>query len=579
MKLLKNFYKLLDKNLSKSFLLLIIFMIIGTLLEVFSIALIVPVLGIIVDNEFAQKYELFRAVLEYLGQPSDELLVLYVSILFLLIYFVKASFLTFLSFKEASFIFKVQGSLSERLFSIYLSQPYSFNLDNNSSTLFRNINSEVSTVAGLSSSLTAVMIECLVAFTVICLLIIMQPLISIILIVLMGGIGLLFYIFTRNRLLNWGHIRQKHEGYKIQHLQQGFGAIKDIKIYGREKNFLDQFSFNNSKSILMGLYSRFTTSLPRMWMEFFAIICLFIVILTMYVQGKNIQEFITVLGLFLAAAFRIMPSFNRIVSGMQNIRYGLAAMDKVINELNLNQKDIVFPTDDSQLTNKQSNLNNSIHIKNVSFSYPNTDKTILRDINFKILRGTSIGLIGQSGAGKSTLIDIILGLLEPTKGEVLIDERSIHNNLREWQNSIGYVPQNIYLTDDKLVKNIAFGISDDQINFEKVNEAVKKANLKEFIDGLTEGLDTYVGEVGVRLSGGQRQRIGIARAFYNNPSILVLDEATSALDLNTEEKIIAEVSKLSGNKTILIISHRINSLKFCDKIFEIKNTSLVEGSK
>ena len=276
------------------------------------------------------------------------------------------------------------------------------------------------------------------------------------------------------------------------------------------------------------------------------------------------------MGLFAVAAFRLMPSISRILNAIQSLRYGLTVVDTLSNEVSQSYSDRIF------YNQNDFSFNNSIEFKNVTYSYPGSQKSSLIYISLKILKGESIGVIGASGAGKSTLVDILLGLLSANEGEVMVDGYNIQNQLRQWQNQIGYVPQSIYLTDDTLRRNVAFGISNDEINEDAVLDAACAAQIDEFIKSLPLGLDTVVGENGIRLSGGQRQRIGIARALYHKPNILVLDEATSALDTETEQEVMQAVRVLKGKKTIVIVAHRMSTIEDCDRLYQLNDGRLIQ---
>ena len=291
----------------------------------------------------------------------------------------------------------------------------------------------------------------------------------------------------------------------------------------------------------------------------------------MIVRGKPLDALVPTLGLFGVAAFRLMPSAARMMGSLQVMRYNLPVVNTLYRELHIFDTSPPFQRERELLR-----FANALVLDRVGFSYPNTETPTLRDVSLSITRGTSVGFVGGSGAGKSTLVDVILGLLKPATGRVLVDGIDIQTNLRGWQDQVGYVPQTIYLTDDTLVRNVAFGLPDDQIDKSAVRRAIQAAQLEEFVNELPAGLETLVGERGVRLSGGQRQRIGIARALYHDPPILVLDEATSSLDTANEQGVMAAVNALHGNKTLIIVAHRVSTVAHCDRLFRIEQGTLVE---
>jgi ABC-type multidrug transport system fused ATPase/permease subunit len=312
--------------------------------------------------------------------------------------------------------------------------------------------------------------------------------------------------------------------------------------------------------------------MPKIWLEFVAVIALAVLVIAILFQNKDYGTILPTLGLFAVAAFRMIPSAIKILNAVQNIRYNEVSINIIYEDLKLEIPELVLST--SEIIKFKS-----LEVKLLNFSYPDSSNLVLNNISFKIQKGQSIGIVGKSGSGKSTLVDILLGLLTPTNGEIVINNENINDsklNLRGWQNAIGYVPQSIYLTDDTLRKNIAFGLPNNKIDDNAIIQAVKNAQLDEFIKSLPEGLDTQVGERGVRLSGGQRQRIGIARALYHNPSVLVLDEATSALDNSTEEAVMKCIENLK-NKTIIIVAHRLTTVKNCDFIIRLEKGEIIEA--
>jgi len=345
-----------------------------------------------------------------------------------------------------------------------------------------------------------------------------------------------------------------------------------ILIQNREKDFINQYSIHNAKGYAIGQMINTLKAMPRLLLEFLAVAAIVIVFLVMLAQGSKIESILPVLAFFAVTAFRLMPSANRILGAVQNVHYHLP----VINVLFL---DMLLP-----IINKKSKelpvlFNKKIEISKIGFKFENTSEPVIKDMSFKINYGELIGIIGPSGSGKSTLVDIILGLLKPSSGEILIDGLDINKNLRGWQNNIGYVPQSIYLTDDTLRRNVAFGLANENISEVAVNKAIKAAQLEGFIKDLPDGLDTVVGEHGVRLSGGQRQRIGVARALYHDPSVLVLDEATSSLDTETEAGVMDAIEALKGNKTIIIVAHRLSTVENCARIYKLKKGLVVgEGT-
>jgi ABC-type multidrug transport system fused ATPase/permease subunit len=363
--------------------------------------------------------------------------------------------------------------------------------------------------------------------------------------------------------------RQYHEGLRLQHLQQGLGGAKDVKVLGREKEFLETYIGHNVESSRMTQFEVTLQLLPKLWLEFLAVTSLAILVMTMLAKSRDMTHIVSAVGLFAAAAFRLMPSVNRVLNAVQAIRYGLPVIDVLHAELSLN-----VPPAPLKRASALA-FRDRIEVELVRYRYPSAKAWALDGLSLAIRRGESVGVIGPSGSGKSTLVDVILGLLTPTDGSVLLDGEDIQADLRGWQDQVGYVPQSVYLTDDSLRRNVAFGLSDTMIDDTAVRRALRAAQLEEFVASLPDGVETMVGERGVRLSGGQRQRIGIARALYHDPPMLVLDEATSALDSVTESGVMDAVTALQGEKTILIVAHRLSTVERCDRLYRLKRGKVV----
>lgn len=571
MTLLRKLWKIFTPSQRIAAIGLLGLMFIGMCLETLGVGLVVPAVALMADADLIQKYPEAGAVFALLGNPDREQLVIIGTTVLVGVYAVKAFFLAFLAWKQTKFVFGMQANLSQRLFTGYLHQPYTFHLQRNSAQLIRNATTEVGMFATVTQSVMMLLSEGLVLFGLSCLLFAVEPIGALIVIVTLGVAGGAFYKVTKKHISRWGKARQFHEGMKIQHLQQGLGGAKDVKLLGREADFLAQYTDHSNRSAHVSQRQNVFQQFPRLWLEFLAIVGLGILVAVMIAQGKSPDSLLPTLGLFAAAAFRLMPSVNRILIAIQSLRYAVPVINTLHEE---------FQAFNESLPSKSihaDNITTSLSLDNVSFCYAGADRNAVESVNIEIHKGSSVGFIGGSGAGKSTLVDVILGLLSPSIGEVRVDGKNIEKNIRGWQDQIGYVPQSIFLTDDTLRRNIAFGLSEDQIDDDAVKQALKLAQLEFFAKELPDGLDTLVGERGVRLSGGQRQRIGIARALYHDPSVLVLDEATSALDTDTEKSVMSSVEALQGDKTILIIAHRLSTVKNCDYLFRFENGLVVES--
>ena len=549
-----------------AFIRIVLMVIVGMFLETISLGIVVPIIGILTQDDYQQKYPF---IVDIFGELSREELISAVMVAMVLIYIVRSLFLFWSLWIQKGFSASVSGRLSQSLFAIYLRQPYMFHLQRNSSTLMRNAKNATSVVTCGVDPFMVLLTDGLVAIAMFTLLIYVEPIGTIAVLLVFGLSTSTFQRLTRRRIDSWGYQVDHHETKILQHLQEGFGGAKDVKILGRENEFLSQHEKHLKRSIRISRIYNVILTLPRSFMEVITIVGLCLLVVSMVVRGRELSEIVPVLGLFAAAAFRVMPSINRLLMATQTLIFNRSIIAAVYRDFQLDAPDLGKHV-------KNSPFANSLELHDVSFQYPTAARASLQNVSLVVRRGEAVGFVGPSGAGKSTLVDVILGLFAPTAGEVRVDGRNIQENLRNWQNQIGYVPQSIYLTDDTLRRNVAFGLSDENIDDKLVAEAIRLAQLDAFVESLPDRLETVVGERGVRLSGGQRQRIGIARALYHNPSVLVLDEATSSLDTPTEHGVMQAVQALQGTKTVIIVAHRLSTVEYCDRLYRIEDSRITE---
>ncbi len=564
----KKILKILTKSERKSLLMLFGMMLVGMLFETVGIAIVVPVVGILVQGDYLEKFPWIQPYLAKIGNPDQQTLILIVMGLMIFFYFIKDSYLALLAWTQNKFTAKLLSSISSRLFALYVQQPYLYHIQHNSAQLIRNVINEVSAFGlyGISSGLT-LLTEATVLTGTLILLMIFYPVITLSAIVIFGLTGAVYFYFTKMKLLRWGEQRQYLEGMRLKHVQQGLGGIKDVKLTGYEKYFTDQFRTHTFEANNVGKKQTIVGQLPRFFMEFVMITAIAALVVFIMLRDHSTENIMPILTLFGMAAFRLMPAITRILTATQNLKFGVPIVELLYRDFTSLEKN---KEKSMQTESRQMPFEKKIEAKNVKFKY-DENKEILKGVSLRICKGETVGFIGESGAGKSTFADILLGLLKPYEGKILVDGQDIFENLKAWQKNIGYVPQSIFLTDDSLRRNIAFGVEDSDISDEKVWEALRMAQLDTFVKTLPEGLDTFVGERGVKLSGGQRQRIGIARALYHDPSLLLLDEATSALDVQTEERFMETIRQLHGNKTIIIIAHRLSTVEHCDRLYKFNN--------
>jgi ABC-type multidrug transport system fused ATPase/permease subunit len=568
MRILLNFFSLFENKIKFSLIIIFIQIIITSIIETLSIGFIIPLLIVILQNNIFEKFPILTDFFPILiTLPKDTILKIVV-LTFFLLFSIKTLLTTYFGWRQISFGTKIQSILSSRLYAMYLRMPYSHHLEINSSTIINNFNIEIPNVQAAINSFLNLLSELFIIIMITSLLIIYQPIGTSLVILFFILVASIYTFITNKYLANWSSIRQVQFNKSTQNLMQGLGSIKEIKLFGREEGFIKNFSQSQDGVHRITKLYNFSSFLPRQLMEYLSIICLLLLILFLVSVHASNQEILYTIGLFAMAAFRLIPSITRSITYAQSLKFSIVSIKKITSELDLEKfKNNITKT---QFDETNFEVIEKIKINNLTFKFPTSNKLILKNISFEILKGQTIGIIGSTGSGKSTLIDILIGLLEPMEGGIEINEQKLSNdNLNSWKKHIGYVSQNIYLTDDSIKNNIAIGIDDDEIDVNKIRFCLHQAQLDDFINNLPDNINSFVGERGVRISGGQKQRIGIARALYHDPSILVLDEATSALDSNTENEIMNVISTLK-DKTIIIIAHRISTLKNCDFIIKLE---------
>ena len=381
----------------------------------------------------------------------------------------------------------------------------------------------------------------------------------------------IFILLSSNYLGSWGSARILNEKLRIKHTQEGIEGIKEIKLENAENEFIKKFSLPNILSLRAQAKHTTLLEVPRFGIELIALISIIIIIYIVYTNNNNNSDLLIIIGIFSASTFRILPSINKIIIAFQNLRFGIPVIDKLYEEILENNNEEKIKNIKNILFNK------SISLKNIYFKYPNRNEFVIESLNLEIKKGKSIGILGDSGSGKSTLISLIVGLIKPNQGEILIDNNNIENNLQSWRQSVSCVSQRIFLLDDTIKNNILFG--EKNINETNLNTSIKAARIEVFINSLPQGINTNIGERGIMLSGGQIQRIGIARALYKNPELLILDESTNALDSNTEMQLIDDLHLLNINCSLIIVSHKMSTLRKCEFLFKIEDKKIVKLQK
>ena len=561
--LFKNIWALFAKSEQRRALVLGVYLVIGTVLEVMSVGALVPLIQVLTQSNLQSKFPIIDRVFP---NSSDQLIVGVILAGVVCIFLLKEIFLGFSLWMQRGFIARVETRFQTELFDRYTRQPYEFHLTNNSSSLSRNILNSTNFTNNILDPMFMLLTDGFVTIALCVALVAIEPVAMLITICSVGAVAVIFHNFSKRRIGQWGVERQQQDGIKLQQMNETFGGIKEIKMTGREEYFRERFSSNIGR--LAHLNRKFTTILgiPRLYLELLSVAGLAALVLSMLALGRSSESLLPILALFAGGAFRLMPAINRITFAFQSLRMGRPIVEVL-------RADISSPVFTELKNQNQApvKFSHSIRLEDISYSYPNAERSVIDGLSLEIMKGSEVGIVGTTGAGKSTLVDILLGLLRPTRGRVMVDGVDISTNIRGWQDLVGYIPQSIFLMDASIRTNIAFGIVESEIDDEKVMRALNLAHLTKFIDELPNGIHEFVGERGVRLSGGQRQRIGIARALYLDPPILVFDEATSALDVETEKDVMKSLEHLRAERTMLIVTHRLSALEHCDQTIAIEN--------
>ena len=551
------------------FVFLIIGMFVSAILEMVGIGSIPVFINLLLDSE-----KLYNFI------PSDKLInfllsmdyldrVLFGSLLLVFIFISKNIYLFLLIVFQGKLFRDIKIYNSKKLYNIYINNPLIFHINRNPAVLNRNLLGEVIISSNYLDGLALITRESLVLLVILVLLLLFDPIVSSYVLLGVGIISALFYFFVKNNVKRLSKINQIFKALQIKNINQVFGSIKETKVLNLSDYFTSEFESQTTRVEKNNFLLDVVQKLPRILIEVIAIIGILVVAFLYISQGFSFAEMIPMIGLLAVCTVRLIPSFNIITSTLTRLKTLSVSFNYILSEYN----NLETKMEKRDLGQKKNNsfFNKNINLVNVDFSYPNTSKKVLKNLSLEIKKGEIVGIIGKSGSGKTTLIDIILGLLKISNGKILIDNQNLYANLGNWQSLLGYIPQDIYLIDDTVLKNVAFGIDDKYVEKNRVESALKSAQIYNFVSSLPEGLNAIVGNRGVKLSGGQKQRIGIARALYRNPRILVLDEATSSLDIETESNFMKNIYDLRGKKTLIISTHRLSTLKKCDKIFLVKN--------
>ena len=574
---LKKVYQLLPPGDNYKLAVLFIMMLIASVIEVVGIGMVPVFVSLVIDSDWVLAQPVIGPFLESQGVTTPQRLVVWGATALIIIYFLKNLYMIFYEYLRINFMLNRHVYLQNRLFNAYMRSKYTFFIRRNSSELLRNVSSEVGRVIdGTVKPILVISLNLLMTVVIITGLLFVEPLITISGILVFGSAAYIYLKATKRKIRQYGSESLTYRQLMTMAILQGLGGFKDAKVLNREKHFLNEYHQNARKHKSYDLWRAILNALPVHMIELLALTGILFVAIIMVLQFREMNSIITVLALYGAAITKLKPSVNHIIQNVNSLRYNVFSVEAIYDDLiMLESKEVhlrKIDTDRQPLI-----LKDSIEITNLEYYYPGNSEPAIRNIHITIPKNSAVAFVGSSGVGKTTLVDVILGLLEPQKGSVMVDGENIFKDIRAWQRNIGYIPQFIYLTDDTIRNNICFGIPPEEIDEEQLWSALETAQLAEFVQKLEEGLNTFVGERGVRLSGGQRQRIGIARALYHNPQVLVMDEATSALDNITEKYVVKSIEKLRGDKTLIMIAHRLTTVQHCDTIYMMKDAEIIAG--
>lgn len=567
---LKKINYLFNKKIKISALILLVIILIGSVMELIGVYIVLPVVNLAIEPNALETNEICRIIVKITGWNNRERVLLTLIFGTVAVYVIKNLYLIWMSYRMNVFSKGVKQYYATCLMESYMKQPYTYFLNKNTSDILRTLNSDTVNLYAVIANTLQIISHGITAILIAGGLLITNPGMTIVVVGLLGASTCFIIFFLQKRIRRMGKENQKLSSHIIEYERQAFTGVKEIKVRNKEKCFIERYADTYEKFAEIEKVYGLLSILPKYLIETICIGGIMSYLAVVILTGGNLAAIVPQLAVFVVAAFRLLPSINALYTSFSTVLYHKASIDAIYHDIKeVEKSDIDFGREIEQKTFRV--FQDKIVLNNVTFIYENRNRQILKKVTLDIPKGASVAFIGESGGGKTTLVDIILGLLTPQEGCVLVDGINIHEDVRGWHERIGYIPQQIFLMDDSIRRNIAFGVTDKHIEDERIWDALEKAQLLEFVEGLEEGLDTTVGESGTRLSGGQRQRIGIARALYHNPDILVFDEATSALDNETEKEVMRAIEGLHGMKTMIMIAHRLSTIEKCDIVYKVEN--------
>ncbi|MBR4544061.1 MAG: ABC transporter ATP-binding protein [Lachnospiraceae bacterium] len=577
LKIVSKLNKLLDKKQKGFMVVLVIMMLIGAILETASVTLVIPVISIVMDQDAVTGNKYVAPVYNALGMQSPKDFTILVMVLLILAFVVKNVFLYIQQKVLYRFVYTNQFRTSERMMKNYIRRNYEYFLNADTAVIQRSITSDVNNMYALILSLLTLVSETIVALFLIAVLLWAEPMMTVMISGLLGAVLFIIKLVLKPVMRKAGEDNQDYYSGLFKWISQTVTGIKDVKVGGREAYFVDEYIRCGKGYVDAVQKYTLYSNIPRLLIETICVAAMVLYMLILILNGQDTTDMLAILSAFGVAVVRLMPCANRINNQINNIAYFEPFLMGVSDNLQGDIDDKNTDMADLMPVKDKLPVHEKVELSHITYKYPNTEKLIFDDASLTIPVGMSIGIVGSSGAGKSTIVDVLLGLLKMQSGTIKADGQDVMEtaNYRRWLKNVGYIPQTIFMLDDSIRHNVAFGIPEDEISEERIWEVLAEAQLDEFVRSLPEGLDTGIGERGVRLSGGQRQRIGIARALYDDPEILILDEATSALDNDTEAAIMDSINRFMGRKTLVIIAHRLQTIEKCDMVYRVEDGHII----
>lgn len=572
--MIKKVYRILDAHQKSRMFILLVLILGGALFETLGVSAILPLVSAVTDPTIIETDKKYKYVYDLLGLSSYKSFILFMALGLVAVYVVKNVYLILLNIAQNHFVTNNQRRLSVRLMKCYMRQNYLFHVEHNIAELQRNVETDVNSFIIVITNILQLATETLVCIMLTVFLMVTDFYTTFLLVLLMAAFLLLFVKVFRRRLRVLGEETRIYSQDKTKYFLESFGGIKEIKASSKESYFIDKYDGAHKDFARAAQGQMLYTYIPKPLMESLCISGLLLFMAIRIVMGADVDKFIPVMSVFAIAAIRMLPSFNRISGYLGALMFNKASLDAVYKDLN-EMKEL---DKNINITGSEKEVETGdVLVRNLSFYYPaKPEKKILDNVNLDIPYNKAVAFIGPSGAGKTTLADIIMGILKPVSGTVSVNDVDVIDNTSAWHKHIGYIPQSIFLTDDTIRANVAFGIPEDQIDDEMVWRALEEAQIADFVRSQEDGINSNIGDRGVKISGGQRQRLGIARALYSNPEYIILDEATSALDNDTEKAVMDAIYNLSGKKTMIIIAHRLSTISKCDVIYEVNNGNVTQ---